>query len=315
VTPRRITALVLFVSLVALAFLYDRPPAATGQWMQAAGVSPAFQTVVVRGRPLAVRYVRRGAGPPVVLVHGIGSSLFTWRKVLPALATDHDVVALDLPGFGGSDVPGNLTSPVLVGAVLGLLDALRLERVSLVGSSLGGGVSAAITAEHPERVEKLALLDSVGFFAGEKDYPQTLRLTERFGGLLDYLPLRRLVVRKAVGEVFYDPSLATREEVDEHVAPFARPGAIAAVRSLLFSYPSEAEALQREIRSIRRPVLILWGREDRWIPVAHADLFKAAIPNSRVQVLERCGHLPQEERPDEVAPILKAFLSPGSAGN
>jgi pimeloyl-ACP methyl ester carboxylesterase len=298
------------LALWLLARLTDRPPGPTGGWMAAAGVSPRFETVSAGGRPLTVRYVRRGAGRPVLLIHGLCSSLVTWRRVLPLLAEDRDVIAMDLPGFGGSEIPEPLTPALLSEAVLGLLSNLHLPRVSLVGNSLGGGIAAGIAAEHPERVERLVLVDSVGFGRDETDWPATLRLASRFGGILDHLPLRRVLVVRALHEVFYDPAFVTPEEVDEYLAPLSRPGASAATRSLLASSRTDAGRLREEIIAIRAPTLILWGREDRWIPAAHAGLFASAIPGARAVILEECGHLPQEERPDEVARLIRSFLPP-----
>jgi pimeloyl-ACP methyl ester carboxylesterase len=278
--------------------------------MAAAGVSPRFETVSAGGRPLRIRYVRRGDGRPVLLIHGLASSLVTWRGVLPLLAKDHDVIAMDLPGFGGSEIPEPLTLSILSEAALGLLETLHLPRVSLVGNSLGGGVAALIAAAHPERVERLVLVDSVGFGRGEKDWPWTLRLASTFGGLLDPFPVKRPLVVRALHEVFYDPALVTPEEVDEYLAPLSRPGASRALRSLLASSLTGAETLRETILKVRVPTLILWGRGDRWIPVKDAAAFASAIPGARATILEECGHLPQEERPEEVAGLLRDFLSP-----
>jgi pimeloyl-ACP methyl ester carboxylesterase len=118
---------------------------APGRWLAAAGLEP--REVVVDGRRL--RYVRTGEGSAVVLVHGFGSSLYTWKDVLPGLAGSHDVVALDLPGFGGSDQPEDLRLEDFPRGVLGLMDALSLERAALVGNSLGGATAAVWRASTP----------------------------------------------------------------------------------------------------------------------------------------------------------------------
>src|SRR5207344_47344 len=119
---------------------------------------PRFDSVAGR----RVRFVRKGSGPAIVLVHGFASSLYTWKDVLPALARDHDVLAIDLPGFGQSDCPPDLSSDEYPAVVLGLLDRLGLSRATLVGNSLGGSVVLAVAAERPALVERLVLVDAAG---------------------------------------------------------------------------------------------------------------------------------------------------------
>ena len=135
ILTRLAVLLALVGALVGALAVYDRPPVAPGTWLAAAGLEARHETV--DGHRL--RYVRAGSGPAVVLVHGFGSSLYTWKDVIPALAASHDVVALDLPGFGQSDQPADLSFEDFPRAVLGLMDRLGIERrPSLVGNSMGG---------------------------------------------------------------------------------------------------------------------------------------------------------------------------------
>src|SRR5262245_48131303 len=153
VLARTLAALVaLFV--LGLAVWPEPAPRPTGAWLDAAGLTP--REVTIDG--LRVRYVRAGSGPPLLLVHGILSSIYTWRDLLPLLAREHDVVALDLPGFGASDLPADLSGTSYPRVLLGLMDQLGLPRVSIVGHSLGGAVACLLAAERPERVERLALI-------------------------------------------------------------------------------------------------------------------------------------------------------------
>jgi pimeloyl-ACP methyl ester carboxylesterase len=247
-----------------------------------------------------------------VLLHGLASSIFTWRGVLPALARDHDVVAVDLPGFGGSEAPEGLTPELLPRAVLGLMDRLGLGRAHLAGNSLGGAVAVMIAARHPERVGRLVLLDAAGYNFAPADRPFFVRLAGGPGaGALGGRPLvRRLLVELALRQVFHDDAKVTSETVDEYEAPLARPGALGALRSLVRGTASpEIARFPELIATIRAPTLIVWGREDAWVPLRDAGRFAAAIPGSRTVVLEGCGHMPQEERPEEVARLLSEFLA------
>jgi PAS domain S-box-containing protein len=293
---------------IALILLYRAEVTGpTDDWMASEGLTPRSE--VIEG--LRVRYVRVGRGPAVLLLHGFASSIVTWRGVIPPLARDHDVIALDLPGFGGSDQPARLDHERYLKVLVGLLDRLGVPRASLIGNSLGGAVAVTLAARAPERVERLALLDSAGFNLRARDRPWVLRLGEpRLAAtLLERLPVRRLLVTVALRQIFFDRSLVTPERIDEYLAPLLRPGAVASMRSLLVRTQVSPEAFAAEAGRVRAPTLVLWGRQDAWIPVSDAERFAAAIAGARVQVLDACGHMPQEERPREVAALLAEFLA------
>jgi pimeloyl-ACP methyl ester carboxylesterase len=303
----------LALSLVVVALLaaggvvwWPRPAPQTGAWMTAAGVEPLFASVA----GLRLRYVRSGRGPSVVLLHGIASSIYTWKDVLPGLAADHDVIAVDLPGFGGSEIPPALSAERLRGAIVGLMDSLRVERAALVGNSLGGATATLVASRDPQRVRALVLVDAAGFRMAPESRPALLRYSAgSLGALLEKMPRPRPLVVVGLRQVFFDDALVTRERVDEYEAPLLRPGAVAAVRSMLQSpAPSRAD-YETLLLGVRAPTLVLWGAEDRWIPVADADLYARAIPGARKVVLEGCGHMPQEERPAETLRVVREFLA------
>jgi pimeloyl-ACP methyl ester carboxylesterase len=293
------------VALGALLLLPEPAPGPVGTWMARAGVAPAF--LDLPGARL--RYVRKGGGPPVVLIHGFASSIYTWKDVLPALAAGHDVIAIDLPGFGGSSIPRPLLAASYPAVVLAVMDKLGVQRAALVGNSLGGSIAVALAAEHPERVDGIVLIDSAGFNFGSGDRPLLLRLLAApgVGAAAERLPVRRRLTRAGLRQVFFDDALVTDERVDEYTVPMTRPGAARAAAELLGNpIPSDFDAL---VARVRTPTLVIWGREDTWIPVAHAGRFTAAIPGSTAVVLEACGHVPQEEKPAEVAALMRPFLA------
>src|SRR5512143_2336300 len=139
--------------------LHDRAAPLPSPWLAQEGLEARYETV--DGHRL--RYVRAGHGSPVVLVHGFGSSLYTWKDLIAGLAADHDVVALDLPGFGLSDRPPDLSIEVLPRAVVGLMDRLQIRSAALVGSSMGGAAVAIVAGRRPERASALVLVDAAGF--------------------------------------------------------------------------------------------------------------------------------------------------------
>ena len=295
--------LALFAALLAAG---ERPAAGTGRWLREAGLESRYCTA----DGLRLRYVRAGRGETVVLLHGIGSSAYSWSEVLPELARRFDVVALDMPGFGLSDQPAQLDFARLVRGVVGALDQLGIERAHLVGNSLGGAVAVAVAARHPERVARLVLIDSAGFNVEADERPPLLKLIGAVPApILEPLPVRRPMLRAALRRVFHDRARVTEERVEEYMAPLFRPGSLRALKSLLTSRAEEAADFAGLAARVRAPTLILWGYEDRWIPVEDAELFRAAIPRSSAIILRRCGHVPQEERPVETQALVASFLA------
>ncbi len=248
----------LWLGLLALAlvwlalFAYDRRQGPTGGWLARAGLEPRFAQV----DGLRLRYVRAGRGSPVLLLHGFSSSLYTWREVLPGLALRHDVVALDFPGFGGSEIPADLSPERLRRAALGLARQLELRRPAVVGHSMGGAVAAALSTDPELAPTRVAVIDAATFAMGPETRPRMVQLMSRpiVAGLLDLLPLRRLTALMALREVFDDDRHVTPELVDEYVAPARRPGFTAAMLSLLRANAEvEAEIPRRWAASACRP--------------------------------------------------------------
>jgi pimeloyl-ACP methyl ester carboxylesterase len=294
------------VVLAAVVFVLWPVPFAhdTGTWMPAAGTSPRYETV----DGLRVRYVRKGDGPPVLLLHGLASSIYTWKDVLPALAAHHDVIAMDLPGFGDSAIPPHATGDQIVRAVIALMDRLGIARASIVGNSLGGAIAIAIAARRPDRVDRLVLLDAAGYNFGRADRPLLLRVAAAIPApALETLPIRPLV-SLGLRQVFHDRRLVTPDKVAEYVAPMRRPGASAALHELLLG--TDDLHFPGVIRQVRAPTLIVWGRYDTWIPPRDAERFAADIAGARVVMMES-GHMPQEERPAETAALIEEFLGGG----
>ena len=294
----------LVLGLAVAALPRESPKGPTGRWMTASGLTPRLETV----DGVRLRYVRTGSGPSVVLLHGFASSIVTWRETIPALARTHDVVAVDLPNFGGSDIRLEITPSDYPRLVLGLMDRLAIPRASLVGNSMGGGTAIALAARNPERVDRLVLIDSVGFKQDKGRRPFVFRVTawKPATRILEALPIRRAMVTAGLRQSFHDDRLVTEERIDEYVAPLLRPGAVAAAQVVLAS--GEVLTIPERAAEVRAPTLVIWGREDALLPVALADSFVNAIPGARKAVIDACGHLPQEERPAELAALLEEFL-------
>ncbi len=277
-------------------------------------VLPRFDDRYVRVSGGRVRYWTQGDGPGLILVHGLPGSAEFWQYNLGPLATEHRVCALDLLGFGGSDKEIEDLSLGYAAAFLSqFMDAVGLERPSLVGNSLGGLVCAQTAAWSPERVEKLILVDSAGF--GQELSP-FLRLwsVPVLGDLVfrfyqqGFASLRRWILRdsSSVDDEWLAAAAAVLRTpgVRENALRIARKGVnLRGQRREMFA------DLHRELASMEVPTLIIWGRRDPVIPVAHAYAARELIPHAQVRIIEASGHMPQLDHPEEFNRLVLDFLA------
>lgn len=240
-----------------------------------------------------VRYVDVGTGPAVVLLHGFASSLETWEGLVPELAKDHRVLALDLKGFGWTDRPeGDYSPEAEAKLVLALMDRRGIGRASVVAHSWGASVALAMALSAPDRVDRLALYDA---WVYEEQLP-TFFLWSRAHGVGEAMFAiwygERVDERLALA--FHDPrTFVTEKLVDDVQAALKRPGtraaALAAVRGQRFA------RMQSRYREVRQPALLLWGREDRVTPLHWGERLAKDLPDSRLVVYPQCGHFPMIE--------------------
>ncbi|MBW2457448.1 MAG: alpha/beta fold hydrolase [Deltaproteobacteria bacterium] len=253
-----------------------------------------------------VRYIDRGQGPAVVLLHGFAASLNTWKEIVKELEPNHRVIALDLKGFGWTDRPEGDYSPMAQAELVHeLLDQLGVKETAVVGHSWGAAVALAVAIKRPDRVTRLALYDAWVF---EEQLPTTF-LWARADGVGELLFGLFYAERPAdkMALAFFDPEKLPESEVENVEAALARPGttaaALAAVRGQRF------EELERHYPEIDRPVLLLWGREDRVTPLAYGERLASQLPQAKLEIYPRCGHFPMIEAKAASTTELKAFLA------
>lgn len=254
---------------------------------------------------------RDSAETPMLLVHGLGATLDHWALAVPLFARHRRVLAIDLPGFGRSAKPDRLYAPAEFVAVLrGFLRALGVERVVLVGHSMGGAISAELTLDHGDAVERLVLVDAAGMTrmpTGLLDY-----LVERFEQSVDpkriVLPPR--LVRAMVKLVFYEPSAFAERNVVRILASMSEEDWPDRVRSFVRSVSGLARSRVRQrLAEIRLPTLIVWGARDRVLPLRHGRRLHDGIRGSKLVVFPRTGHCPQIERPEAFCEAVESFLA------
>lgn len=266
------------------------------------------------GRRISYRDV--GDGPAILLLHGLGHSLDGWRKVMLPLANPgYRVLAIDLPGFGWSDPPPQIDLETYVATLRDWLDLHCLERVALVGNSMGGLVAAAAAAALPERTAALVLVDPAGY---GQDVPWVFRLASTWLGSL-VTPRRSLPaqVRRALRYVYADPSLIEDAEVEHILATVSRPEVWATLqtigrRAVTLQGMRPALGLGPLPPPAPVPTLVVWGERDRLLPISHLEAVRAHFPEAEVTVFSTSGHCPQLEVPEEFVARVRGFLE--SAG-
>jgi pimeloyl-ACP methyl ester carboxylesterase len=253
-------------------------------------------------------YLEQGTGAPVLLIHGSGpgvSAYANWRLTIPDLAQRFRVVAPDMAGFGFSERPADARYDLdrWVGQAVGLLDALGLERASVVGNSFGGAVALRLAATHPDRVDRLVLMGSVGV-----PFPITDGLDAVWGYQPSVANMRRLL------DIFaWNTALATDELAEVRYRASTEPG-VQESFAAMFPAPRQrwVDAMvtpDAAIATLPHPTLVVHGREDQVIPLENSLHLTRLIPDVQLHVFGHCGHWTQIERAAEFNRLVGDFLA------
>ncbi len=258
---------------------------------------PAGNSVRVFGANL--HYVDAGSGSVVVLLHGLADDVGVWESVMPALAAKHRVIALDQIGFGRSDKPLlGYRAGTFVDFLDGFLNELKIDRASLVGNSLGGWIAANFALAHPERIDRLVLCDAAGYAAVPKTMDPRALNALRLASREDIRYLGPLTFHNK--RFYEDVDLAFKQRVTA--------GDNYTVNQLLDSMIRGEDVLDGRLGAIHKPTLIVWGREDKLIPLNFAERFHKEITGSRLKVIDDCGHMPHVECADKFNHALLKFF-------
>lgn len=286
-------------------------------WMQSAskGIDPARleaeymgpddRFVTVDGARVRVREEGPKNAPPIVLIHGFTYSLESWDKVAEFLSLDNRVIRYDLLGHGltGPDKQKRYSVPARAKFLGELLDKLGVEKTAIAGNSLGGTIAWHFAAEHPDRVSKLILVDAPAFpFNAVKDKP-----VEAPAAMKAYLKLAPFSgLEKMAAITWSDSSKMQPRRLKQIQDMMKRQGNGQAFIDHIsqFTMPDPTALLHK----IKAPVLIIWGADDKVIPVANGMLTKDALPGSAMMVITGAGHTPQEEKPVDTAGAIEDFL-------
>ena len=254
-----------------------------------------------------------GSGDPILCLHGLGANIYTWRHFIARLSRNNKLILVDLKGFGASPKPYDTNYSIQDHAdeIYKIILRDNLTNLTLVGSSLGGGIALLLairlSAQEPARLSKLVLISSGG---NAENLPRYLKLLRSvLGSLIVYSSPRKIAAKFVLRACYYDRKKITKEQVNAYSGPIANPGG----RHALFQtakqcIPPDIDGILAKLKTITVPTLILYGREDRVIPIQVAELLHQSIPNSSLEFIEQCGHIPQEEKPEETIARISKFL-------
>jgi pimeloyl-ACP methyl ester carboxylesterase len=278
----------------------------------------AERTIDIEG--LRTRYLTGGSGPPLVLVHGVGTSAGEWSWVLPTLARDHLVYAIDLPGFDGSARPPDYSPAFSARFVGAFLDALRVKRPAVIGNSLGGLVALHLALSDPEGVAALVLSDSAGL--GQAVNPVQAALSSPGGGELAMtwaktpLGAAERAFRRGLllfARPWQIPPKWLKDQYRLAQMPNFMEATLASLRANI-GVEGQREVLVDQLPRLGMPALIVWGVEDRVFPLWQGEEAVTRLPEGSLELIPNCGHLPHVEQPRTFASIVGRFLGERISG-
>jgi pimeloyl-ACP methyl ester carboxylesterase len=265
---------------------------------QAPPPMPPEKVVSVYGQ--GIHYYEAGQGPAVILLHGLGGDGTRWAANLGPLSQQFHVYALDEIGFGNSDKPLiEYQIETFSDFLRGFMEALSIPKATLVGNSLGGWIALDLAIRQPRLVERLVLVDAGGL-SPERGAPRAA---------VDLNPATLAGTRRLLEVLFYDPQRVTDAAVRQTFERRLKSGNGYTIQRLQAGTRAGGQWVDEHLGTIQVPTLVLWGREDRLIPVSVGERFQKAIPGARLVVIPECGHLPQVEKPREFNAALLAFLT------
>ncbi|MGQ0810894.1 MAG: alpha/beta fold hydrolase [Nitrospiraceae bacterium] len=283
------------------------------QWFDSIERLPIHSTIVNGHR---IAYLDQGQGPTIILIHGFGGSLWQWEYQQDALSAGHRLITLDLLGSGLSDKPDIEYRPdELVAFFRGFMDALHLERASLIGNSMGAGFAIGMALSHPERVDRLILIAGLPDHVTDKLTSPLIRraLDTRAPAWLVSMGNRlfgRSVTESILQEIVFDQSLLTEAVIDRSNRNRRRPRLIGPALAIGRNLPLWEQGYAKRLGEIRHRTLIIWGAEDRVFPPTAGRDLQTVIPESVFELIPNAGHIPQWEQPHVINPLITEFLRP-----
>jgi pimeloyl-ACP methyl ester carboxylesterase len=262
---------------------------------------------------LAVK--EQGHGRPILLLHGLGTSGYTWRSIAPELAKSHRVIALDLRGFGASDKPLDEHYSIVdqARAVEAFIEQENLHDLTIAGHSFGGGVTLALALklghERPSRIRNLILIDSIAY---RQPLPVFFRLLKvpMLAELSMTLVPPEIQATQALRIAYHDQDKISARAIAEYASPlYSSAAKHALAQTVDHIIPDDIDDISERYKTLKLPTLIIWCDADKIVPVALGHRLHENISSAELTVLAECGHLPQEEKPDDTLRTIQDFLA------
>jgi pimeloyl-ACP methyl ester carboxylesterase len=274
----------------------QRPEGPFGQ--TPAGVTDKWTTVF----GMKIHYQEAGSGPAVILLHGLGGDASNWAANIVSLSKSYRVLVPDQIGFGKSDKPLiNYRVATLVDFLDGFMKELGVNRASLVGNSLGGWTAAAFALAHPDKVDRLVLVDAAGYSLDKNVDPKSLNLLN---------PSTRDGVKQVLSVVFYNKEMfANPALTDQFFARKMAAGDGYTIQRFIDAVIAGQDMLDNTASGIKQPTLIVWGRQDALVPLAIGERYHKDIAGSQLLIIDKCGHVPQLEQSGQFNEGLRRFLA------
>lgn len=268
---------------------------------------PDSQFIDVDG--MEVHYRDVGTGPVLLCIHGIFSSLHNWLEWTDVLKDRYRVISLDMPNSGITGPhPEGVKNHLYSDFLNNFTDALNIEHCFIAGNSLGGWMSYEFAHRYPHKVNKLILLDSAGFFFIP---PVALAAmgAPMLGWSLKHTPMPRMLFKSMVEDTYARPERLNDTIIKRYFDMMRRPGNRRAAARITAYIRNRAGFDTSYLNQLQQPTLVMWGKQDRWIPASHAAKFERLIPDCQRIMYDDCGHLPMEELGLQTATDAHAFLS------
>ena len=257
---------------------------------------------------MQVHYRDVGHGPVLLCIHGIFSSLHNWLDWTDILSNEYRVISLDMPNFGITGAhPNGVTQHLYSDFLNAFTAALDIQQCAIAGNSLGGWMSYEFAYRYPEKVSKLILIDSAGFLFIPPMALVGMRVPFA-GWSLNHTALPRQLVHNLVKGTYAQPQKLTDTILDRYYDMMRRPGNRQAGTRVVTYIRNQIGFDTSYLEQIQQPTLVMWGKQDKWIPASHLQKFTDRIPGAEAIMYDNCGHLPMEELPQQSAADVRTFL-------
>jgi pimeloyl-ACP methyl ester carboxylesterase len=262
-------------------------------------------------KDLKIHVWEAGEGYPVILIHGFTGTAYDWRFNIPELAKNYSVHALDLPGFGYSQKPLDFKYDAdgYADFVRDFLDQRGIDKAMLAGNSLGGHIALNTCARYPERVSGLVLIDSGGYPGSKKFLLFNLMKKPVLGKLMMRLNSRSTIRQALKNTILYDPAFATEDVISDYYNVYRTSNARKTPPVIVRNMTADESRTPEILKLIQSSTLIIWGEQDKVIPLYWGECFHRDITNSSLVIVPESGHMPQIEQSETVNRAITNFIT------